>query len=136
MWPRLRRALLTGEQRNVTILIFEARVKLPADTLIPREKATRYLLIPQARGDKSAFLERAGYTLVSAEQLLNDLRTQLLPMEAAPLQSNQFGQYYEIRGKLTGPNGRRLAVRTIWMREHLSGISKFVTLLPDKRTTE
>ena len=52
------------------------------------------------------------------------------------MQSNNFGQYYEVRGKLTGPNGALLAVRTIWMTEHLSGLTKFVTLLPDKRTSE
>jgi hypothetical protein len=111
-------------------------MKLPAKTIIPREKATRYLLVPQPRGDKSAFLERAGYTLENADRLLQDLRTQLLVLEATPLQSNPFGQYHELRGKLTGPNGVTLAVRTIWMTEHLSGVTKFVTLLPDKRTTE
>jgi hypothetical protein len=42
-------------------------MKLPANTIIPREKATDYLLIPQARGDKTAFLDRAGYTLANAE---------------------------------------------------------------------
>ena len=111
-------------------------MKLPADTVIPIEKTTRYLLVPQARGDKSAFLQRAGYTLEKADQLLRDLRMQLLPLEATPLQSNTFGQYYEIRGKLAGPNGGRLAVRTIWITERLSGVTRFVTLLPDKRRME
>ena len=110
-------------------------MKLPATTIIPREKVTRYLLIPQARGDKSAFLGRAGYTLESAGQLLHDLRAQLLPLDAAAGKSNKFGQYYEVRGSLTGPNGVTLAVRAIWMTEHLSGVTKFVTLLPDKRRT-
>lgn len=91
---------------------------------------------PPGRGDKSAFLERAGYRLEHAEQLLRDLRAQLLPLEAVPGKSNQFGQYYEIRGRLTGPNGVALAVRAIWMTEHLSRVTKFVTLLPDKRSTE
>ena len=111
-------------------------MKLPPNCVIPVEKATRYLLVPQARGDKSAFLQRAGYTLETANQLLRDLRMQLLPLEATPLQSNKFGQYYEICGKLAGPNGARLAVRTIWMTERLSGVTKFVTLLPDKRKME
>jgi hypothetical protein len=111
-------------------------MKLPPNTVIPLEKATRYLLVPQARGDKSAFLERAGYTLENADQLLHDLRVQLLPLEAIPVQSNKFGQYYEIRGELTGPNGGRLAVRTIWITERLSGVTRFVTLLPDKRRIE
>jgi Domain of unknown function (DUF6883) len=99
------------------------------------EKVTLYLLVPQARGDKSAFLARAGYTLQNPEDLSRDLRTQLLPLEASPAKSNLFGQYYETRGKLTGPNGITLAVRAIWMTEHLSGVTKFVTLLPDRRRT-
>ena len=63
--------------------------------------------------DKSAFLARAGYTLENADQLLRDLRTQILPLEAVALESNKFGRYYEIRGTPTGPNGLMLAVRTI-----------------------
>jgi len=109
-------------------------VKLPANTIIVREKVTRYLLVPQARGDKSGFLERAGYTREDADQLLRDLRLQL-PLDAVPTKSNKFGQYYEIRGSLTGPNGVTLAVRTVWLSEHLSGVTKFVKLLPDKRRT-
>lgn len=110
-------------------------MKLPSDTVIAREKVTLYLLIPQARGDKSAFLEKAGYTLENAEQLVHDLRAQLLPLDAAPGKSNKFGQYYEIRGGLSGPNGVTLPVQTIWMTEHLSGATKFVTLLLDRRKT-
>jgi len=80
-------------------------MKLPADAIIAIAKLTRYLLVPQARGDKSAFLARAGYTLETADQLLLDWRTQILPLDAALLESGKFGQYYEIRGTLTGPNG-------------------------------
>jgi hypothetical protein len=49
-------------------------MKLPADAIIAAEKVTRYLLVRQTRGDKSAFLARGGYTLENAAQLLNDLR--------------------------------------------------------------
>jgi uncharacterized protein DUF6883 len=94
------------------------------------------LLLPQARGDKSAFLAQAGYGRENVGNLLQDLRAQILPSEAQRLESNKFGQYYEVRGTLTGPNGVALAVRTIWMTEHLSGVTKFVTLIPDKRRAE
>ena len=110
-------------------------MKLPAKTIIANDKLTRYLLIPQRRGDKSAFLAGAGYTLGNLDQLLHDLRTQILPLDAAPLESGKFGQYHEIRGTLKGPNGATRPVRTIWITEHLSGITKFVTLIPDKRRT-
>ena len=105
-------------------------MKLPADATIAPEKLTRYLLVPQTRGDKSAFLKRAGYSGENADRLLHDLRTQLLPLDAAPLQATQFGQFYEIHGALTGPNGAMIRVRSIWMKEHLSGQTKFITLVP------
>jgi len=110
-------------------------MRLPADATIAEDKLTRYLLLPQARGDKSILLARAGYTRENADQLLRDLRTQILPLEAAALESNKFGRYYEIRGTLIGPNGVPLAVCTIWITEHLSGATKFVTLIPGKRRT-
>ena len=64
---------------------------------------------------------------------MHDLRTQILPLDAVPLDSRKFGQFYEIRGTLTGPNGAIRAIRTIWITEHLSGLTKFVTLIPDRR---
>lgn len=110
-------------------------MKLPATTIIARDKITRYLLLPQARGDKSAFLRAAGYTVDNADRLLDDLRSQILPLDGVPLENAKFGQYYEIRGTLSGPTGVVRAVRTIWITEHLSGITKFVTLTPDKPST-
>lgn len=107
-------------------------MKLPEDSIIARDKLTRYLLVPQARGDKSVYLAQAGYSLENADLLLRDLRLQILPLEAQSLESNQFGQYYMICGTLNGPNGSALPIRTIWMTEHLSGITKLVTLIPDK----
>jgi hypothetical protein len=107
-------------------------MKLPDDAIIAPEKLTRYLLVRQARGDKSAFLKRAGYTLENSDQLLRDLRTQLLPIDATPLHSTKFGDFYELRGTLTGPNGVTLQVRSIWMEEKLSGVTKFITLIPER----
>lgn len=109
-------------------------MKLPATTIIARDKITRYLLVPQARGDKSAFLRAAGYTLDNADQLLDDLRSQILPLDAVPLENGEFGQYYEMSGTLSGPTSVVRSIRTIWITEHLSGITKFVTLTPDKRS--
>jgi len=77
-------------------------MKLPAETVISEDKLLRYLLVPQLRGDKSSFLRQAGYELGNALHLLRDLRAQILPLDAIPLESNQFGQYYEIRGTLEG----------------------------------
>ena len=110
-------------------------MRLPQDATIAEDKLTRYLLLPQSRGDKSAFLAQAGYEQENRPHLLRGLRAQILPLEAQRLESNKFGQYYEIRGTLTGPNAVGLPVRTIWMTEHLSGVTKLVTLIPDVRRT-
>ena len=110
-------------------------MKLPPDSLIATEKITHYLLVPLSRGDKSGFLSLAGYTRENPEQLLNDLRTQILPLDVVAAGENQFGRYFEARGLLRGPNRVTLKVRAIWMTEHLSGSTKFVTLIPDKQKT-
>ena len=65
-------------------------MKLPTDTVVATDKLTHCLLLPQARGDKSAFLAKAGYTLENANQLLLDLRVQILSLDAVEPESNKF----------------------------------------------
>lgn len=107
-------------------------MKLPADTIIARRKVAEYLLRHRLEDDKSGFLALAGYTLEHAERLLNDLRTQLLPLDAELFDESEYGPKYRIRGTLRGPNGRPLRVVSIWMKEDATGDTKFVTLRPDK----
>ena len=107
-------------------------MKLPPDSEIALLKLTHYLLVPQARADKSKFLARAGYTVANAPRLMQDLRSQILPLDATPAGMTKFGDFFEIRGTLRGTNNVLLRVKTIWIREHLQGGVRFVTLLPDK----
>jgi hypothetical protein len=124
---------LCGDMIDRTLAIrHNAACEIAADTVIAPEKVTKYLLVRQARGDKSAFLAKAGYTIANPEQLLDDLRRQVLSQEAVPFRRTKFGQFYEIRTLLIGPNRSTLRIRSIWMREHLSGVTKFITLVPDK----
>jgi hypothetical protein len=91
---------------------------------------TGYLLVRLGRNDKSAFLERGGFPTENPETLiaaLGDLREH---GDAMQVDDNQFGVYFELIGDLRGPAGIRLRVRTVWMTEHLSGITKFITLIP------
>lgn len=108
-------------------------MKLPLDAFIAPEKITGYLLVWRAKGDKSVFLALAGYDPSTHDQLLNDLRSQLLCGDATFEEMNEYGHTFSLRGKLTGPNGRSLLVVTIWMKEHLSGTTKFITLYPDRK---
>ncbi len=105
-------------------------MKLPPNATIAPEKATQYLLIPQSRSDKSAFLQRGGFSLANPEALIAALACIRDEDDARLVDENKFGQYYEILGVLHGPSGIDLRVKTIWMTEHLSGATKFITLIP------
>jgi len=108
-------------------------MKLPEDTLIAEEKLTQYLLTFRKRNDKSQWLFKAGYTLDNWMILEKDLREQILSINATPLENTEYGQLYEIRGKLVGPNGESLVACTIWMMEGITGKTKFITMYPNKR---
>lgn len=107
-------------------------MKLPLDTLIAREKLADYLLRHRVEDDKSRFLAQAGYNLQNTDQLMIDLRTQLLPLEATQIEETDYGPKFVIRGSLIGPNGVSLRVVTVWMTEVATGSTKFITLYPDK----
>ncbi len=107
-------------------------MKLPADAEITSEKLTNYLLVKRPVGDKSVFLKRAGYGLDNWRRLEQDIREQILSKDAVSIEKTSYGEYFEIRALLTGPNRVMLRVRTVWMRESASGITKLITLYPDK----
>lgn len=108
-------------------------MKLPENTIIAPEKITRYLLLWRKHKDKSQWLAQAGYSLKNWKKLEEDLREQILPLEAVQTESTKYGQMYEIVDNLTGPSGKILAVCTIWMIEATTGRTKFITLFPNKR---
>ena len=103
---------------------------IPKDAIIPIEKVRDYLLVPLPKADKSRYLSLAGYSRQEFWELLRDLREQLLPGEAKYQRTNKFGKYFILEGRLRGPNGRALGVRTIWLREP-NGAIRFATLFPD-----
>jgi hypothetical protein len=107
-------------------------MKLPADARIAPEKLTHYLLVKRSVGDKSEFLKRAGYTLQNVQRLERDIRSQILTKDAVVTKRTIYGQHYEIRAPLRGPNKATLNVKTVWMQELKTGLTKFITLYPDK----
>jgi hypothetical protein len=54
-----------------------------------------------------------------------------LILDAVSVEKTNYGELFEIRGSLAGPNTRVLKVKTIWMQEFGTGITKFITLYPD-----
>ena len=57
-------------------------MKLPADSIVARAKMADYLLKWQPENDKSQFLAQAGYSAARADLLAQDIRSQLLPLDA------------------------------------------------------
>ena len=107
-------------------------MKLPDDSIISSEKITEYLLKWKPDNDKSKFLAQAGYSSDNWQRLSDDIRAQILPIEAKLLSKTAYGDLYRIRGKLRGPNGVSLRVITVWMAEYATRQTKFITLFPDK----
>ena len=105
---------------------------LSSNASISPEKLIQYLLTPRKHNDKSKYLAQAGYIIENWRVLENDLRSQILSLEAVLSELSQYGQTYKISGLLKGPNGKTLAVNTVWMNENASGVTKFITLYPDK----
>lgn len=107
-------------------------MKLPADTIIAESKLKFYLLTWRASDDKSAWLAKAGYSLENWQDLERDLRRLILIHDAKPVETTRFGQMYEIKASMDGPNGKNLNIRSYWMREAATGLIKFITMFPDK----
>ena len=107
-------------------------MNLSRDAVISETKIKRYLLVWRVWNDKSQWLASAGYSMDNWQQLHSDIR-QLLEGSATFVRENPWGRLYEIRGVLSGPNGRKLAVRSIWMIESETGLTKFITLYADKK---
>jgi hypothetical protein len=106
-------------------------MKIPPDSFIDPRKISLYLLRPLDESDKSEFLSEAGYDLAHSHRLLDDIRTQLLPLDAECIGPFEYGEKFRIRGFLEGPNGRRLPVVSIWATIKSTGQTRFITLYPD-----
>ncbi len=109
-------------------------MRIPPEALISREKLTDYLLKFRESDDKSRFLARAGFSAENPEDLLGAIRNIAAGHEAVVDRVNRFGEFYRLDGSLLGPNGRGLAVTTIWLKD-LDGRVKYVTLKPRREET-
>ncbi len=105
-------------------------MKLEPPIHIDERKLTHYLLVKLDRDDKSNYLSLAGYDLSNWEFLKRDLSGLADIGEVVYERNSLFGDLFSVTGNLTGPNGRSLVVKTIWMAETKTGLTKFVTLYP------
>ncbi|MBL8166161.1 MAG: hypothetical protein JNJ61_29530 [Anaerolineae bacterium] len=101
------------------------------EAIIPREKLTHYLLLPQVRNDKSRFLAQAGFTQANPDALEAAIRQILAENEAVQDREDEYGRSYRVAGALVGPDGA-LAVITVWMHGSKTQQYRFITLKPNK----
>ena len=106
-------------------------MKIPADAVIPEPKLTQYLLVPQLRNDKSKFLAKGGFTQVNPDDLELAIRQLIAENEATEDRTDQFGTFYDVKGRLRGVNGIDLGVVTIWLHQSTDSNFRFITLIPD-----
>jgi hypothetical protein len=105
-------------------------MRIPADAIIPREKLTRYLLVPRPWDDKSRYLAQAGFLITDPDALDRAIRKVAETFDAHTDGVNEYGTFYRVEGELTGPSGRSLPVVLVWLQWKLDGTFHFVTLKP------
>jgi hypothetical protein len=106
-------------------------MKLPDAVIIPLEKLTAYLLVPQAKNDKSKFLAQAGFTQKNPDILETAIRQLISENEAVQDRVNEYGIHYRVTGHLRGVSGD-LDVVTIWIHGTKDDRYRFITLKPNK----
>ncbi|MFZ4828670.1 MAG: DUF6883 domain-containing protein [Phototrophicaceae bacterium] len=106
-------------------------MKIPSDAEIAPEKLTRYLLLPQAKNDKSKWLASLGFTLNNPSDLEIAIRNLVKDNEAVLDREDEYGVFYQVQGILRGSNRQASAV-SIWIYTQASATYRFITLKPHK----
>lgn len=108
-------------------------MKLPnADqAIIPPEKLRDYLLSSShpIGKFKAVFFKKIGYHEDSWQQLETAIRL-LLTQEAHEGKQTNFGQKYEIKGKIVGPSGKSADIVTVWIILNDEVMPRFITAYP------
>lgn len=81
---------------------------------------------------KARFFASLGYRREDWQVLQRDLLAIARAGRAGRGRSSRFGRKFEVRATLTGPNGRRAAMVTIWIRRHGEYAPRLVTAFPEE----
>lgn len=114
---------------------YHARMRLPAaeHVIIDPRKLRDYLLSsthPVGRF-KAAFFKSLGYGAEDWGRLGSDLR-RLAAREVHSTETTGHGRKYELRGELTGPNGRSEGIVSVWIVLNEETVPRFVTAYPEE----
>jgi hypothetical protein len=108
--------------------------KLPShqSAEIAERKLAHYLLEKSHPdgGPKAWFLEKFGYTIISADLLRSALLQHAAANDIDVQRTTPFGTVYELVGRLSTPDGRNPMVRSVWIIDRNGATPRFVTLVP------
>lgn len=109
-------------------------VKLPNPerAVVPQAKIEGYLLSPAhlVGRHKAVFFGSLGYAQEEWRILERDIRG-FASRDALPTRTTRYGQKYEVRGAITGPNGRVASIVTAWIVRAREDFPRFLTAYPE-----
>jgi hypothetical protein len=83
---------------------------------------------------KAAFFSGLGYSAAGWDVLAADLMAHAVENEASATENNEYGQKYEIRGRMAGPVGKTAVVVAVWIVLRGEDFPRFVTAFPGARS--
>ncbi len=101
------------------------RIK-PQQIVIAKEKVLNYLLVHKQQNDKSAFLEKIGFTINNYNELIEEIIYIATHNEATLSKNSNYGSLYKVEGLL-----KSKAVITIWLEKMETDQFIFITLYPN-----
>lgn len=101
---------------------------------VPDAKLVGYLLARDHvdGGPKARFFERFGFSRLEPERLRLALLDHAAANEVSASRKTEFGQIYEVSGRLPTPDGRNPFILVAWMIDDGDYRPRLVTAVPSK----
>ena len=100
--------------------------------VVPPEKVRDYLLSPShpVGRFKARFFASLGYSTDRWEVLAADLKALAADGDAVEGEASAYGQKFEVRGRITGPDGRVADLVSVWIVLTGACAPKLITAFP------
>ena len=110
-------------------------MKLPgaARAVVDPAKLQDYLLSPShpVGRFKAFFFATLGYTARNWDVLQSELLQVARTQDSESVEQSAYGEKFELRATLVGPNGRSSDIITVWIVRGDEDFPRFVTAYPD-----
>ncbi len=100
------------------------------NAFIAKEKILDYLIDEENSKGKSAFFNLFGYFKDNFEDLAIDLIKLASSGEVSETEQTKFGLKFIVSGNIIAPNGRFIAMTSVWIIKNNEDLPRFVTAYP------